>query len=133
MGLINGQNVTPSNIREALQSEVIEGLYHRTYQSLLDRVDSDGFLQESLTGRYPGMFPRTVGGAVSLFLETGEFEVAEKLINCTLESMVYNEMERIPHVFLRQKNNLLPVFNGKAAMPGNAIATPAEAKAPIAN
>jgi len=111
---VSGQNVTMADIRRELQSEYIEGLYQRTYYSLLDRIDSDGFLQESLTGRYPGMFPRTVGGAVSLFLETGELEVAEKLISCTLEAMTINDMERIPHVFLRQKNNLLPVFNGQS-------------------
>ncbi len=110
----NAQDVTPFDIREMLQSDMIEGLYHRTYQSLCDRVDNDGFLQESLTGRYPGMFPRTVGGAVSLFLETEEFEIAEKIINCTLEATVVNEMERIPHVFLRKKNNLQPVYSGKA-------------------
>lgn len=111
-GGANGQTVTIADIRDELRSEAIEGLYQRTYYSLLDRIDSDGFLQESLTGRYPGMFPRTVGGAVSLFLETGELETAEKLLNCTLQAMTVNEMERIPHVFLRQKNNLLPVFNG---------------------
>jgi hypothetical protein len=114
LGPVNAQNITLADIREVLESDIIEGLYHRTYRSLLDRIDSDGFLQESLTGRYPGMFPRTVGGAVSLFLETGELEVAEKLISCTLQAMTLNEMERIPHVFLRQKNNLLPVFNGQA-------------------
>ncbi len=105
------QKTTMSDIRKDLQSPEIEGLYQRTYYSLLDRIDADGFLQESLTGRYPGMFPRTVGGAVSLFLETGELEIAEKIINCTLESMTVNDMERIPHVFLRQTNSLLPVFN----------------------
>ncbi len=105
------QKTTMADIRKDLQSPEIEGLYQRTYYSLLDRIDADGFLQESLTGRYPGMFPRTVGGAVSLFLETGELEIAERMINCTLEAMTVNNMERIPHVFLRETHNLLPVFN----------------------
>jgi hypothetical protein len=109
----NARKISLTDIRKDLQSPVVEGLYQRTYQSLLDRIDRDGFLQESLTGRYPGMFPRTVGGAVSLFIETGELDIAEKLITCTLQAMTMNEMERIPHVFLRQKNNLLPVFNGQ--------------------
>ncbi|VAX15770.1 hypothetical protein MNBD_IGNAVI01-490 [hydrothermal vent metagenome] len=73
-------------------------------------------MQESLTGRYPGMFPRTVGGIVSLFLETGELDVSEKIINSTLEAMTVNDMERIPHVFLRQTNDLVPVYNGKELM-----------------
>ena len=110
------QEATMSDIKKNLQSEFMEGLYQRTYYSLLDRVDSDGFLQESLTGRYPGMFPRTVGGIVSLFLETGELEISEKIINSTLEAMTVNEMERISHVFLRQTNDLIPVFDGKELM-----------------
>ena len=71
IGKVNGQIFTLADIRRDLQSEIIKGLYQRTYTSLLDRIDSDGFLHESLTGRYPGMLPRTVAGVVSLFSETG--------------------------------------------------------------
>lgn len=110
------QQATLLEIKNNLQSKFMEGLYQRTYFSLLDRVDSDGFLQESLTGRYPGMFPRTVGGIVSLFLETGKLELSEKIINSTLEAMTANDMERISHVFLRQTNDLVPVFNGNELM-----------------
>jgi len=106
------QHAMMADIKKNLQSEFMEGLYERTYYSLLDRVDPDGFVQESLTGKYPGMFPRTVGGIVSLFLETGELVISEKIINCTLEAMTVNDMERLPHVFLRQTNDLIPVFNG---------------------
>lgn len=112
----SARNSTLSDVRKILETPEIEGLYARTYASLVDRVDPDGFFQESLTGRYPGMFPRTVGALVPLLLETGELELAEKVINCTLEAMTTNEMERIPHVFLRQKNDLLPVFNNRELM-----------------
>jgi hypothetical protein len=110
------RNSTLADVRKILQAPEIEGLYARTYYSLIDRIDPDGFFQESLTGRYPGMFPRTVGAMVPLLLETGELDLAEKIINCTLEAMTANEMERIPHVFLRQKNDLLPVFNNRELM-----------------
>ena len=113
---LRAQKASVTDIKNILKSPEIEGLYLRTYYSLLDRVDVDGFMQESLTDRYPGMFPRTVGGAVALFLETGEHQIAEKIIRCTLEAMTVNEMERIPHVFLRQKNNLIPVFNADDPM-----------------
>lgn len=99
-----------------LETDEANVILDLTHYSLLDRVDPDGFLQESLTGRYPGMFPRTVGGIVSLFLETGELDISEKIINSTLEAMTVNDMERIPHVFLRQTNDLIPVFNGKELM-----------------
>ncbi len=45
------QQATLLEIKNNLQAEFMEGLYQRTYYSLLDRVDPDGFLQESLTGR----------------------------------------------------------------------------------
>ena len=54
--LLMAQKVSLADIRNELQSPEIYGLYQRTYYSLLDRIDPDGFLQESLTGRYPVCF-----------------------------------------------------------------------------
>ncbi len=48
------QQATISDIKKNLQSDFMEGLYHRTYYSLFDRIDPDGFLQESLTGKGVG-------------------------------------------------------------------------------
>ncbi|MDX9972956.1 MAG: hypothetical protein RBU21_08205, partial [FCB group bacterium] len=66
-------------------------------------VEADGFFQESLTGAYSGMFPRTVGGLVSLFLETDELDLCERLIDCTLTATRENGMERVPHVLDRRQ------------------------------
>ncbi|HMG08746.1 MAG TPA: hypothetical protein VK609_09565, partial [Mucilaginibacter sp.] len=87
-----------NNIRVTLQSPYFEKLYANTYYSLLDRMGKDGFLPESLTGAYEGMYCRTTGALVSLFLETGQLKEAELNIQCVLNATTQYDMERIPHV-----------------------------------
>ncbi|MBI2297737.1 MAG: hypothetical protein HYU66_02080 [Armatimonadetes bacterium] len=85
-------------LKPKLESPFHKGLYGRTYRSLLERVEPDGYFEESLTGAYQGMFPRTVGGLVSLFLLTGELDRSEQLLGFVLRATQDNGMERIPHV-----------------------------------
>jgi hypothetical protein len=88
----------PSEIKAELSSTFFEKLYANTYNSLLDRMSKDGFLPESLTGAYEGMYCRTVGAMVPLLLETGRLDEAERLINIVLTQMQEHKMDRIPHV-----------------------------------
>lgn len=92
-----------SDIKAILESPYFEKLYAKTYYSLLDRMQSDGFLPESLTGAYEGMFPRTTGALVSLFIETGRYKEAELNISCVLNAIKENGMERIPRVIGKDK------------------------------
>ncbi len=85
-------------IKAMLQSEDLEKLYSRSYYSLLDRMQGDGFLPESLTGAYPGMYPRTTGAYVLLLIETGRLKEAELTIKCVLDALSQNNMERVCHV-----------------------------------
>jgi hypothetical protein len=107
---------TREQIKARLASEFHQNLYPRTYQSLLRRVEPDGFFQESVTGAYMGMYPRTVGALVSLFLETGELERSERLLDCVLKATAANQMERIPHVFDRSHTELDPVADGRSVV-----------------
>ena len=53
------------DIKQKLQDPAIETLYAKTFHSLLDRMDhTNGYLPESLTGAYIGMYPRTTGAFV---------------------------------------------------------------------
>jgi hypothetical protein len=61
-------------------------------------MQEDRFLPESLTGAYEGMFPKTTGALMSLFLETGRYKEAELNIRCILNVIRDNGMERIPRV-----------------------------------
>ncbi|MCR8558106.1 hypothetical protein KXD93_10650 [Mucilaginibacter sp. BJC16-A38] len=89
---------TRNDIKTILSSPYFEKLYSNTYYSLLDRMGKDGFLPESLTGAYEGMYCRTTGAMVSLLIETNRLKEAELNINCVLQATIQHDMERIPHV-----------------------------------
>ncbi|MDD3079933.1 MAG: hypothetical protein PHH37_12640 [Paludibacter sp.] len=97
---ISHAQTTPTieTIKEKLSSEYFEKLYSKTYFSLLDRLDSKGYLPESLTGAYSGMFPRTTGPYVFLLIETGRYQKAELTLKYLLETLEKNNLERIPRV-----------------------------------
>lgn len=103
-------------VRALLQSPFFEKLYANTYYSLLDRMHSDGYLQESLTGAYEGMFCRTTGPLVMLFIETGRYKEAEQNIQCVLNAITANNMERVPHVILEQNK----IFSNENQVDGQA-------------
>lgn len=90
--------VRQSDIEKMLRSEYFERLYSNTYYSLVDRMDDDGYLQESLTGAYEGMFPRTTGALVLLYLESGRLNEAQQNIQFVLDAITDNGMERIPRI-----------------------------------
>lgn len=113
------QGPTVADVRQRLQSEFHQGLYARTYRNLVERVTPEGYFEESLTGAYSGMFPRTVGALVSLFLETGELQRAEALVGYVLEAMQANDMERVAHV-------LGPPAVSQEPVPGTAAILQAE-------
>jgi hypothetical protein len=109
-----------NSIKTILQSPFFEKLYSNTYYSLLDRMGKDGFLPESLTGAYEGMYCRTTGALVSLFIETGRYKEAEKNIQCILDAVAENEMERIPHVIGEKKNGKYVIISNENQIDGQA-------------
>jgi len=92
------QHAAEVRVWKLLHSPYFEGLYSRTYSSLINRMDPNGFVPESFTGAYGGMFPRTIGALSLLFLETGRVDEAEKSIACVLQVMEQNNLELVPHV-----------------------------------
>ena len=85
-------------IRRRLSSPFHERLLRSTYDSITARVEPYGFFRESVTGAYDGMFARTIGALGRLFLQTGEEDKLEKVIDYCLSAMIAKHMERIPHV-----------------------------------
>ncbi|MDR5730642.1 MAG: hypothetical protein RB191_24800 [Terriglobia bacterium] len=98
------QHAAEVRVRQQLHSPYFEGLYSRTYRSLINRMDPNGYVPESLTGAYHGMFPRTIGALSLLFLETGRVNEAEKSIGCVLRVMKQNNQELVPHVIGKSGN-----------------------------
>lgn len=108
-------------LRDKLSSSFHEGLLRRTYDSVRDRIEPDGYFPESLTGAYAGMFPR-VSGPLTLFLmDTGEPEVAERIIHYCIQGMLDNRMERIPHVIgQRDETGKIPLLCDEDQVDGQA-------------
>jgi hypothetical protein len=109
----------PPDISAELSSPFLQGLYARTYHSLLNRVGKDGYLQESMTGAYEGMYCRTVGALVPLLLETGRLDEAERTIDLVLTLMQQYGLDRVPHVIgVRDKKYYIlsdePQMDGQA-------------------
>jgi hypothetical protein len=82
-------------------------------------MGKDGFLPESLTGAYEGMYCRTTGALVSLFLETGRLKEAELNIQCILNATTQYDMERIPHV-VGIKDNKYTIISDEHQIDGQA-------------
>jgi hypothetical protein len=99
----NNSDLMYQQVKQELSSDFFETLYSNTYYNLLDRIEPDGFLQESQTGQYDGMYARTVGAMVPLLIETGELTHAERLVNCVFDAMTANGMTRVPHVLDRKR------------------------------
>ena len=113
-------NTSGDSLLTILQSSFFENLYSKTYYSLLDRMRKDGYLPESLTGAYDGMYCRTTGALVLLFIETGRYEEAEKNIRCILDAVAENDMERIPHVIGKKKDGKYTIISNENQVDGQA-------------
>ena len=113
--------MTVERIREALQTPFQEGLLRRTYDSIVGRLQPDGYFPESLNGVYDGMFPRTTGGMARLLLEVDELERAEANIHYCIQASVDNRMERIAHVIgPREENGRIRLLDGDDEIDGQA-------------
>ena len=85
-------------VKKEIQSSYFEDLYSNTFYSLTERMREDGYLPESLTGAYSGMFPRTTGAYVLLLIEAQMYEEAEKTLQYVLKTLEKNDMEYVPRV-----------------------------------
>ena len=110
--------VPRDSVTDLLQTPFFEKLYSQTYYSLLDRLHADGYLAESLSGAYDGMYCRTTGPMVLLLLETGRYQEAERMIGFVLNAVVEYDMERIPHVIGDKKDGRYPVTSNENQVDG---------------
>lgn len=90
--------VALQDVKARLESKPVQELYSKTYYSLLDRIAPDGYFEESLTGAYGGMYCRTAGATVALFIEAGELQNAENTIRFILDATRRNGKDRIAHI-----------------------------------
>ena len=112
----SGEGITMStkeDVIKRLNSPFHKRLFDNTYQSLVHRISADGYLPESLTGAYSGMFPRTAGPYVFLMLEEKGLKNARNILNFILESTELSHMNRIPHVIGPEQKENPPIINAR--------------------
>ena len=97
--------MTKQLLIEKLKSDSQQQKLDKNYASIIERFHDDGFFPESMTGTYPGMFPRTVGALAQLLTTTGELELLEKCISCCMKAMEDFDLEYVPHVIGKDENS----------------------------
>jgi hypothetical protein len=107
---------TRKDVLKLLNSPFQRKLFQNTYATLVHRVAPDGYLPESLTGAYGGMFPRTVGPYVFLMLETHQWGLARKVLQYTLNATAQAHIHRVPHVIGPASTEITPLID--SANPG---------------
>lgn len=60
-------------------------LYKNTYASLRDRIKENGYAPTSVTGAYPGMFPRDAAEETYALMKNNDFEYARKILKYILD------------------------------------------------
>lgn len=55
-------------------------LYDATYQTMIDRLNQDGYAQTSITGAYPGMFVRDASIQVMAHIAQGDMDAAMRIL-----------------------------------------------------
>jgi len=83
---------------DRLESEWHRAALARNLESINGRQQEDGYFPESLTGTYPGMFPRTVGALAQLWSLTGEWGRLAATVAYVFQARRDNGFERIPHI-----------------------------------
>lgn len=100
-------STSKEDIKQLLESDTeLTTLYAVTYDKLISRMDQYGYLPESLTGAYKGMYPRTIGAYALLMIETERYHEAELVLKYVLDAMEDNEEIFVPHVVGNEGNDV---------------------------
>jgi hypothetical protein len=108
------------DVRSHLASPFHERLLGKTHDSIVSRLQPDGYFPESLTGAYPGMFPRTVCALVRMLLATDNHELVNRPIQYCLQAMSDENMRYMPHVIGPAREGKIPVIDSEDQIDGQA-------------
>ena len=81
-----------------------EALYQATYQSMLDRIDDDGYAHTSITGAYDGMYTRDTAIQVMAHIAEGDYTSARKLLEYTINFHKNKNLNYVVHVMFSNGN-----------------------------
>ncbi len=74
----------------------IAEIYRVSYKSVFDRVQANGFFQESVTGRYRGEYVRSIGAIACLAAEVGELPAAGRALRFVTDVMKNKNLSYLP-------------------------------------
>ncbi len=80
-----------------------ESLYAKTYQSMLDRIQSNGYAQTSLNGAYEGMFGRDSSIQVMAHVAQGDYDSAAKILTYIVNYHNQYKRDYVMHIMLNNK------------------------------
>ncbi len=71
-------------------------IYRTSYKSVFDRVQENGFFQESVTGRYRGEYVRSIGALACLSVEVNELPAAGRALRFVTNVMKNKNLSYLP-------------------------------------
>ena len=71
-------------------------IYRTTWSSIFGRLQENGFLQESLTGRYKGEYVRSIGAFAVLAVEAGETTAAGRALRFVTDTVRQKDLPYLP-------------------------------------
>lgn len=85
-----------AQLRSLLEDSHVADIYRVSFSSVFDRVQSNGFFQESLTGRYRGEYMRSIGALACLASEVGELSAAGRALRFVTDVMQKKNLSAVP-------------------------------------
>ncbi len=89
---------TPYEQEYATYSVKGEALYRATYQSMIDRIDDNGYAHTSITGAYDGMFSRDTAIQVMAHIAEEDYDTARSLLNYIIEFHKSKNLKYAVHI-----------------------------------
>ncbi len=98
------ETVEPVYHQLPLYSVKGESLYAETYQSMLDRIQENGYAQTSLNGAYEGMFCRDSSIQVMAHVAQGDYSAAAKILRYIVDYHNTYKRDYVMHIMLNGKD-----------------------------
>ena len=106
----------PDELYTLLTKGHVAEIYRESYASVFQRIRPDGFLQESLTGRYQGEYVRSIGALAILADVVGEQDAAKRCLRFVTDVMRKKSLTALPFVIRADGNtvNTADELDGRA-------------------
>ena len=81
-----------------------ETLYQNTYQSMIDRIEEDGYTHTSITGAYDGMYGRDTSIQIMAHVAQEDYNTARTLLNYMVNFHKNKNLKHVAHTMYSNGN-----------------------------